>query len=113
LDRACEEAAHGERKWLEILREITGWVGGHKAMLLDRPGASSYSASLAFNHDPEALKAYNEGYNSSDPRRAQSFSTPVRKVGLGQEFVRNEDIVRTAYFADICETWDVRDSVHG
>lgn len=113
LDRACEDAAHGEHTWLNVLTEVTGWVGGHKAMILDTSGASSYSTSLAFNHDPGGIRAYNSGYNRSDPRRTQSFSTPVGKVGLGQEFVRNEEIVRTAYFADICEAWDVRDSVHG
>ncbi|MXO48901.1 hypothetical protein GRI69_11595 [Erythrobacter vulgaris] len=70
-------------------------------------------SSVAFNHDPSGLALYNSGYNRIDPRRAQSLATNVGKSGLGQEFLRNDEIEGTRYFSDICVAGDVQDSVHG
>lgn len=82
-------------------------------MLLSTDSDSAYSASIVHNHDPAPLKKYNELFNQIDPRREQSFALREGECGLGQDFVRNEDIKHTAYFADISLAGDVRDSVHG
>ena len=113
IERDCLAAALGETPWSNALASITSFVGGEKAMLLGSSKIKAYNVSVAHNHDPVHIEQYNSGYNLIDPRRGLSMQTPVGQVRLGQEYVRNEQISKTRYYADVTLVGDVKDSVHG
>lgn len=113
LGDVCGKAAIGERSWHDVAKGVANWVGGDKAMVLISSPRNAYTSSITFNHNPEAVRRYNDGYNASDPRRHFAMATPVGKCRLGQSYISNDEIKRTAYFNDIALAGDVMDSVHG
>ena len=113
IAKRCNDAVLGHASWDDAMSAITAFVGGEKAMLLGMSSAHSYATSLIYNHDPDEISIYNDGYNQLDPRRQKSMLTPVGQVRTGQEYVPNDAIRKTAYFSDISLRGDVKDSVHG
>ena len=113
VEKKLLDAALGIVTWEDAVGAISVFVGGSKAMLLGASTDTCYATSVFHNHDPSAVALYNSGYNRLDPRRYESMRTPVGQVRLGQQYISNESIKQTAYFADISLRCDVKDSVHG
>ena len=113
VEKQLLDAALGFGTWEDAVATISAFVGGNKAMLLGASSDACYATSVFHNHDPGEVALYNSGYNRLDPRRYESMRTPVGEVRLGQEYVSNDSIRKTAYFADISLRGDVKDSVHG
>lgn len=111
--RTCREAAFGDVDYDTLLQTITDFVGGDKAILLGKDRSASPHCNLSVGHDPDVLEAYQSTWRFSDPRRFESFATPVGECALGQAYLRNDEILGTRYYSEISIAGDVADSVHG
>lgn len=109
----CREAAFGDVDFDTLLRTITAFVGGDKAILLGKDRSASPTCNLSFGHDPEAIEAYQTIWRFSDPRRFESLMTPVGGVAHGQAYKSNESIAHTDYYEAVAIAGNVQDSVHG
>lgn len=109
----CRNASYGDYPWDRLLADIAEWVGGDRAMFLHSTTGGGYNHSLAYNHDPELQKLYNEHYCYIDPRAQKSLNFQVGETQTGQQILPNESFKHTQYFSDVTVRADVKDSVHG
>lgn len=111
--KSCRDAAFGAQDFDKALQIIAEFVSGDKAILLGKDRSASPTCNIAVGHDPDVLEAYQTHWRFSDPRRFDSFSTPVGECALGQAYLPNEKLAHTEYFSEVSLAGDVADSVHG
>lgn len=113
IAKLCHDASYGDYPWDQLLKAITEWVGGDRAMLMHKTSVNGYNPSISYNHDPDIEKLYNEHYFYLDPRAQQSLTFDVGEAHTGQQIVPNDSYSHTQYYSDITLRADVKDSVHG
>jgi len=112
VKKSCRAAAVGDYLWEDALKDVTLWLEADRGLSLHSHKGKAYSIGLNYNHDLSASGAYNKSPNLRDPREKSSKKTSVGETKTGQQYLSNQEILKTDYYNEILIKTDAMDSLH-